>query len=199
MERVFGDWKTEQWVVLEGIDGTGKSTIAKQAADRIEDLVVVEEPSGTPEGRSIAALIDKHDWVTEARIAFYGGLVRHSYDTTIYPLLTNKKRVLSVRSFPSTFAYQGGNIRPVDLIENMYADLLVLVPCPKIVLATCNEDTAIKRIEKRDGRTVGHEEADNLWRVNERYHDMAERFDWAILDTDGSIEATTKALVGMIT
>jgi len=209
MERVFSKEKTDDWIVLEGIDGTGKSTLAKLATEQItiaylatgrtSYMHVLEEPSGTPEGRAIAGVIDEHEWCRTSSILFYGGLVLHTLLKTIHPATQKGERVLSVRSFPSTFAYQGVDAGHITIIADMYADLIKWYPCPKIVLATCHPDTAIKRIEERDGRTVGKEEADNLRHVNERYHDMAERFDWDILDTNGSIEAATETLVGMIT
>ncbi len=199
MERIFNKQKTHRWIVVEGIDGTGKSTIAAAAAESVSGIKVIEEPSGTPEGRSIAALLGEYPWTRVARIMFYGGLVMHTYDTTIYPLMHTGRRVLSVRSFPSTFAYQGDTRERRDKIADMYADLLEWVPCPQIVLATCSFDTAVQRIEQRDGRLVGADEADELLAVHGRYHDMADRFSWPILDTNGSIEDATNTLVGMIT
>jgi thymidylate kinase len=203
MERVFGAQKekTDSWIVLEGADGTGKSTLAKLAAEQIPDLVVVEEPSGTPQGRAVAKLLYEHAWTREARIMFYGGLVRHTYDTTIYPLIQSGKRVLSVRSFPSTFAYQGDTEEDLDFIANMYADLLKDIPCPKIVVAIVEYSTVWSRLEQRDKRVVRAEEARDIIQATEWYREAADEFNWDVLHNNNgwSIEDATEALVGMIT
>lgn len=114
------------FIVLEGIEGSGKSTQARMLADRLESagraVVLTREPGGTQVGEEIRrALLHGGDDVparTElllmlaARAAFVDGVVK--------PALSEGAVVISDRYEMSTFAYQGyGRGLPLDEVRQI--------------------------------------------------------------------------------
>ena len=128
------------FVVFEGIDGSGKSTQARRAAERF-DAHFTFEPGDTLLG------VDLRRWVldastpmspvTEALLMLSDR--SHHVRTVIEPVLERGRSVVSDRYFASTLAYQGYG-RGVDLarlraatemaIDACIPDLTVLIDMP---------------------------------------------------------------------
>ena len=123
------------YIVIEGGDGTGKSTQAAMLTEKLErlglnPLVVpnpdtgalgpIEEPGGTPAANNLRKKIKDRsiertpwqnvEWFTEAR--------RSSWHEAILPALQEGRPVVSARSWISTVVYQGHSEGiPVDKIQ----------------------------------------------------------------------------------
>jgi dTMP kinase len=130
-------------IAVEGVDGSGKSGVARAIADGLRgrgiEPVTTREPGGTPEGESLRALIlagQDDTWdpaselllMTAARVQH----VRH----VIQPALAMGKVIVSDRFVGSTIAYQGAGrglsipfIRELHLqtVGNVWPDVTVLL------------------------------------------------------------------------
>lgn len=109
-----------RFIAVEGIDGSGKTTLARALADwlptsglmpRGADLVVTREPGGTPLGQEIRRLLlDPPDGATPCPRAelllFLADRAQH-VETVIRPALEAGHWVLTDRFSGSTVAYQG--------------------------------------------------------------------------------------------
>lgn len=101
------------FVVLEGPEGAGKSTLAAALADRCHaagiELVLVREPGGTPAAEALRAelLDDRRDWTAEAELLYMVTARADLVAKVIRPALAAGKLVLSDRFDLSTRAYQG--------------------------------------------------------------------------------------------
>ena len=114
------------FVVLEGGEGAGKTTLAKALAARIEalgrEVVLTREPGGTPAGERVRELLHEAlpPWgETFAFLAARAALV----EQVIRPALERGAVVVCDRFAGSTFAYQGYG-RGLDLDELRRANAL---------------------------------------------------------------------------
>lgn len=113
-----------KFLVLEGTEGTGKSTNLEFISEKITaagiDLIITREPGGTPLAEEIREILltpreEKVDAVTELLLIF-AARAQH-LSQVIQPALDAGKWVLSDRFTDATFAYQGGGRKlPKDLI-----------------------------------------------------------------------------------
>lgn len=114
-----------KFIVVEGIDGAGKSTHLQFLCARIEALkkvrvLLTREPGGTPLAEEIRSLLLKTpmDGLTETLLAFAAR--QDHVRSVILPALDEGVWVVCDRFTDSTRAYQGGGAGvPSDLIENL--------------------------------------------------------------------------------
>ena len=111
---------TGRFIVLDGIDGCGKSTQIRHLAQWLPasglmpptaQLICTREPGGTPLGQSIRELLlhteaDQVPSVTAELLLYAADRAQH-VDTVIRPALLRGDWVLSDRFAGSTLAYQG--------------------------------------------------------------------------------------------
>lgn len=149
-----------KYIVIEGIDGTGKSTIQQslltKLTERKIDTVTVHEPGDTPIGEAIRQILKNPQLerqnqtelmlFTAARIELWPIIRQH---------LDDGKWVISDRNFLSSIVYQGwsqGELAAYQvtkfLADNL--DKRYLKPDLTVILDS-NLDTAKQRLNQRDG------------------------------------------------
>ena len=104
---------TARYIALEGIEGTGKSTVALRLAEHLRaggrQVMVVREPGGTPPGEGIRDLLlhgdDLEPW-TEALL--FAAQRAQLAAQVVRPALAAGTWVISDRTVYSSLAYQGG-------------------------------------------------------------------------------------------
>lgn len=115
-----------RYVAIEGIDGAGKSTVARLVARRLEaqgtSVTEVREPGGTAAGEAIREILLGHgshldDW-TEALL--FAAARAELAATVVAPALARGDVVISDRSYHSSLAYQGaGRGLGVDAVRSV--------------------------------------------------------------------------------
>ena len=114
-----------KFVVLEGLDGAGKSSQAEAVAARLRarglDVVTTREPGGTPAAEKIRELILQSESMHPvAETMLFLAARREHADKIISPALRSGKWVVCDRFTDSTFAYQGGGRGvPEELITQL--------------------------------------------------------------------------------
>ncbi|GAD88305.1 thymidylate kinase [Vibrio halioticoli NBRC 102217] len=109
--------KQGKFIVVEGLEGAGKSTaiskiMSQLAASGIQDIVSTREPGGTPLAEKMRALVkEEHESeqlqdITEL-LLIYGARVQ-LVETVIKPALSQGHWVVGDRHDLSSQAYQGG-------------------------------------------------------------------------------------------
>jgi dTMP kinase len=166
------------FVVLEGPDGSGKSTLMKPLVERVRmrsvEPVVVREPGGTRAGEiARQALLDpEHPVGTLAELFFYLAARAELVEKVIAPALRDGRVVLSDRFALTTEAYQmagRGLAADVVLPANRAAagglrpDLTLILDLPPEV-GRARQVAAGKRLDRLDA-----ESADFHRRVIEYY------------------------------
>jgi dTMP kinase len=124
------------FIVLEGLDGTGKSTqlarLAKRLAATGREVVTTREPYDCPPGRKIRELAQRHAPVAPAEeLALFVAQRRIHVRELVAPALARGALVLSDRYFLSTVAYQGARgLDPAQLLAESEAEF----PLPDLAL-----------------------------------------------------------------
>ncbi|HET7602577.1 MAG TPA: dTMP kinase [Gemmatimonadales bacterium] len=111
------------FIVIEGPEGAGKSTLAAALADRLSraghDVVPVREPGGTgPAELARQALLDPSSELDpETELLFVAAARAHLVQAVIRPALQAGRTVVSDRYDLSTMAYQAaGRGLPADMV-----------------------------------------------------------------------------------
>lgn len=101
-----------RYLALEGVDGSGKSTVAAALAARLQDLgetaIVVREPGGTEVGEAIRRLLLDSEVLDDWTEAFLFAAQRAELAVRVIgPALSSGTWVISDRTYFSSLAYQG--------------------------------------------------------------------------------------------
>jgi len=147
---------TGTFIVLEGGEGAGKSTVlaalAKLLRDERREVVETREPGGTPLGERIRALILESRGVDDAltELLLFEAARAHLVASVIRPALERGAVVLCDRFTASSVAYQGyGRGLGRDVVERANAiaaqgltpDLTLLLDLP-VEVGLSRRDTA---------------------------------------------------------
>lgn len=194
-------------IVIEGIDGTGKSTLIANLEGRLKevgyDVISYREPGGTLHGEEIRRLINLSDNSAEKFFLFLAARAALSREIAKH-LEIPKRIVLLDRWSPSTFAYQGQNIpedviRPMDELarQGLTYDMVLWLYAPVTV--------CINRLHGKTGDLGEFEERKTLTYAHQNYakmfdKDQVDARKWRAIDatqTEDSIlaEACNKILV----
>jgi dTMP kinase len=159
-------------ITLEGIDGTGKSTLLLALKESLSDLdpVFTREPGATWVGESVRrAIAEQIDPITEATL-FVADHAAH-LATVVRPALSAGKLVISDRYSDSRFAYQAVTLdgvipEPEKWLRAMHNGWSI-VP-DKTILLVIPVDDALARLADKSGREH-FERREILEKVQNRY------------------------------
>lgn len=148
-----------RFYVFEGIDGSGKSTVAEAVYNVLKDkkipVVLTQEPYQTSEfGRDIRNIFHKYqvglDVKTELFL-FEAARVQHIHDV-ILPALEQGKIVLCDRFADSSYAYQGKTSKLAEKILRMNRLAVEDVMPDKTFIFKVNIETAMGRSKKAEAK-----------------------------------------------
>ena len=152
------------YIVIEGLDGSGKTTQFDRLLSAYGDKIIgVREPGGTPMAEHIRTLVkDKAIGRSPRTNAFLFSAARTEViDTIIRPAIARGKHVLADRNWLSTLAYQSAEGLDTQAIEQLSKlatqeffkpDLVILIDTD---VATCRQ-----RLHSRGGTAADY--FDNL-------------------------------------
>ncbi len=191
-----------RFIVIEGPDGTGKTTQAKRLSERLiaagHSVVQVREPGGCPSAERIRALLvegepgDLLNW-TEALLM---NAARHELvERVIRPALAAGQWVICDRYYHSTLAYQGGGLgldqSKLEALIDMATDGLE----PDLLLAfALSTDAALTRAREREDEEKRFEAREDSYHVRVRaayttvLRDASARGPTCEIDASGAIE-----------
>ncbi|MEZ5441957.1 MAG: dTMP kinase [Lysobacterales bacterium] len=159
-------------LTLEGIDGTGKSTLQSLLADALSTLGWTvrcsREPTDGPEGTALRDAARSQQRLPPARELELLLADRHRHlSDTVWPALARGEAVLLDRYYHSTAAYQGAaGLDPQTLIELNER----FAPRPQLVVVLrLDPEQALLRIGSRGEGSDAFERLDNLRRVDAIY------------------------------
>lgn len=162
-------------IVLEGADGSGKSTHSALLADHLRarghDVVTTAEPTKGPIGRLIREVLSSKIPVSEEALAllFCADRAEH-IKHIIEPALSDGKTVISDRYYYSSVAYQSVQ----GLSESWVSQINAFVPDPDIVVVLeIDTEEALRRMGSREKEVFEFPEFQK--RVQEKLLELAYR------------------------
>lgn len=163
------------FIVIEGLDGAGKTTQAQLLKEKMPDAILLNEPGGTQIGKKIRKILldPESSMDTGTEVLLFQAARAELHHEVILPALESGKDVILDRWAWSTFAYQGVNIpfaklRP--LIEfatfGCYPDCTILIDIDAEV--ALKRRLAKSRGDRIERRTLEYHQA-----VRGNYLDLA--------------------------
>ena len=202
--------KTANFIVLEGLDGTGKTTqlqlLAEALGRRGRTVFTDAEPTAAPTGRflrrMLAGELPANEWANAA--LFFADRVHHNAGPDgLISRLARGETVLLDRYFYSTLAYQGVNTDPEWVMDMHYGCPGIAIP-QLVLFLTLSPEESLRRIAAtRAGRPL------EIYETEERLRDIARRFELVFprlrggetvvrVDASGTKEEVTARLLAAV-
>lgn len=178
-------------IVIEGIDGTGKSTQAKMLAEALraagESVILDREPSDGPFGKILRASMTEGRLEPEAELELFHKDRKQHVDDVILPALARGEHVVLDRYYFSTMAYQGA--RGFDIAE-LRAHNESFAPAPDILfILDLSVDAALHRIGSRGDQANEFEQREALQFCRDTFLSVREETYAHVIDSSPSLEA----------
>ncbi len=155
-------------VVVEGIDGTGKSSVARALAETLGATLVIE-PS--PDGEIRRLITSGAPLSPDDEVRLFREDRAAQAERVTRPALARGETVVQDRSYVSSVAYQGARegLGPEAVLEANRA----AAPEPDLILLLdLGLDEALARVEARGEKVARFEERDYLARVAKNFADL---------------------------
>ena len=190
------------FVVFEGIDGAGKSSLIEKVKEHYlqqgVDVLALREPGSTQIGEKIRKLILHETMSPKTEVMLFFAARAELVETKIQPALNKGTLVLLDRYSLSTYAYQGAGrgldvpilIEINDFVTNrLDPDVAFVVDVPV--------DVALKRSKKTD--KFDNETVEFFERVRETFVMLAKVYNgFVLLDGTKPLEDLVKETVRII-
>ena len=184
------------FLVIEGIDGTGKSTQAQRLAEWLRELgrevVTSREPTDGPWGRKLRESAATGRLSPEDELEYFLRDRRQHVEEVIAPALAAGKVVILDRYYFSTMAYQGARgFDPAEIRRRNEE----FAPVPDLLLVLDLEvDVALERIGARGDTANEFEKRDSLQKCREVFLSLAGEPFVRVISTDGTPDEVGAAI-----
>lgn len=181
------------FIVIEGIDGTGKSTQVRRLGEWFtaqgREVVLSREPTDGPWGKRLRESGGTGRLSPEDELQYFLNDRRQHVDELILPSLAQGKVVILDRYYFSTMAYQG--IRGFDPAEIRRKNE-AFAPVPdRLIILDLDVDAALERIGSRGDIANEFEKRENLERCRETFLSLRDEPFVKIIPTAGTLDEVT--------
>lgn len=190
------------YIVIEGQDGTGKSTQVRLLQEYFEDkgkkVVVMDEPDGDlPQAHELhdLILVKGKDYGLEpmTNVLLFTASRMELWKKIAEPVLREDGIVISARNWWSTLAYQGyGEGISRSKIIRLTRELLpkqYVEPDYGVILTTSDEVRLSRQADRGKAKETFEAKPDDFQeKVNHAYPKIAEEFNIPVVDASGTIE-----------
>ena len=197
-----------KFVVIEGIDGCGKSTQINELSkwlpnsgliNKESKLITTREPGGSQLGRTLRRIILEDNETNKpsslAELLLYSADRAEHVSKIIAPALKNNDWVISDRFSDSTLAYQGyGRKIDLEIIQNIESIVCQGVyPDLTFFLEISPEESILRRKNKIPDR-IESEGIRFLEKVNEGFKIIAKQKDWIVISASQNIQTISNEI-----
>ncbi len=170
------------YVVLEGVDGVGKSTQVGLLKDRFKNAFFTKEPGGTRMGESLRHIALNENISELARAFLFLSDRAEHVESVIKPALKEKKLIISDRSLISGMAYSQFS----SLELNLLATQSVLPT--KIILLLIDKEGLKQRLSLKSLDKIENQGTEKLLTIQQKIkahaHALKEQFGCEVLELD---------------
>lgn len=197
-----------KFIVLEGIDGSGKTTQAQIIAGKLPNAVYTKEPTTGPIGQFIREGIAGGGNLPPAALQHLLSADRAVHEEEVKKLLQEGKTVISDRYLWSSVAYgmadregtdytDGEVLLVAQSILSMYHQFLL--PDLTIYL-TASIDTVMKRIDEMGKEREMYEHRDKLELIKKGYDWLLTQFpkEFIVVDGERAVDVVTKDILSKV-
>ncbi len=184
------------FIVLEGIDGSGKTSAISKVKEHLESLghkvmITMEPTKGT-----IGNLVAGTDDLTPESEALLFTADRACHTKEISGWLEEGYDVVCDRYYASTLAYQSASGLDRDWLYSINSKV-IMEPDVHILL-DIDPEVSLARVDKRGEKVSRFERLDYLRKVRAAYLEIAESYDLTVLDASRSKDDVLKDIIDMI-
>ena len=185
----------KRFITFEGIDGSGKSTIIREVAQRLKQdsykVMLTYEPTDTPIGKTVQTCIQHHTDPFVTTFTFLADRIQHGHQISQW--LEEDYIVLCDRYADSTYAYQGVQLtehmeKPMHWLQEL-SDHLIPQP-DRTFLFILDPEIALQRIQQREA-LIPFEQVSFLRKVQDNYLSLATTKRFRKLDATETIKTLT--------
>lgn len=186
------------FIVIEGIDGTGKSTQAKRLGEWFRSLgrevVLSYEPTHGQWGKQLRDSMTQGRLPADEELELFIKDRKQHIATLIQPALDAGKVVILDRYYFSTMAYQGARgFDPQTIRERNEA----FAPQPDLLLILdLDIDTAHRRIGVRGDSTNEFEQREILTKCREIFLSLKHEDFAKVIDANAGMDEVTQKIIG---
>jgi len=194
--------KMSAFITFEGPEGSGKTTVIQQVAQKLENqysVVLTREPGGVKTGEQIReVLLEGDDMDDRTEVLLFAASRREHLVGKVIPSLENGKLVLCDRYIDSSLAYQGyargigiEEVKSINefAINGLYPDITIYLD----VSVAVGRERILKN--QRNQNRLDQEDVKFHEKVVEGYkkiiHNESERF--IVIEADRSIDEVVNA------
>ncbi len=183
------------FIVFEGIDGSGKSTIARRMAEYLRSsgygVFLTEEPTTTWMGRDVRRAIEEEKNPLSQALLFFADRAEHVDE--IKKHLAQGEIVISDRYVYSTYAYQGAQMESLMPLEKALAWLEGVYEPMRfdpdlVILLTIEPRRGLGFVNAREHQEK-FEREEFLELVQKIYIKLAKEYGFEVVDSNRIIEA----------
>lgn len=155
--------------VVEGLDGVGKTTVAKALSGEL-GMVYVREPGGLKSGEDIRKVIMENDLKGLAEVFLFFASRVEMLDKVLIPAMREGKDVILDRFFLSTIAYQCyGRGEDLELVKSL-VDVVCGEVKPEVTFVLdCTPEVCLTRKYGGERNRFDEESMEFFQRVREGY------------------------------
>lgn len=165
-------------ISIEGIDGSGKSSLAKNIYQKLSDYscVLTKEPGGTPLGEKIRSILLAKDaqMCPKAEYLLFAASRAEHFEELVIPKLKEGSIVISDRMGDSSVVYQGyARGLEVETIKSINTWAMNNVTPNLTFYLKLSVKEAIERIKKRNYElTVFEQEETFIYKTLDAFEDL---------------------------
>lgn len=185
--------KKGRFIVFEGLDGSGQSTMSKLLAQHLQGkrgkVLVTKEPTKqSPISQTILDVLAKKEVVSPEELQEFFAKDREWHlENIVKPALSQGEDVISDRYFFSSLAYGLLSV-PLEFLEDLNRKFLLP---DAIFFLDAKPETCIKRIESRGLSATLFEELQKLQKVYKNYLSIFPKYpNVYLIDAEQGIEET---------
>jgi dTMP kinase len=202
-----------KYVVIEGGDGTGKTTQADILQQHLESqgqkVIHIKEPGGSPVAEAIRSVIldGTLERTPMTNILLFTANRHELWHSTIKPALEEGTWVISTRNYWSTLAYQGYgegmSASIINAITATFTDKEYMNPDYSIMLTLDDINTSRQRVQERGAleKPDPFESRDFMFqqRVINGYSHIAKTYNLPTISATQSIEKVASDIKQLLT
>lgn len=190
------------FIVLEGIDGSGKTTVSRRVAEELRSKGMRVEVTAEPTHEGIGAFIRSGDAgkVSQRAESLLFTADRYEHTAEIVRMVSEGAVVICDRYYASTIAYQSakldGDSADIAWLRGL-CEPFISEP-DAVILLDLDPDASMSRVEVRGEAGSKFEEIGFLRQVRSAYLGLAEDYGYSVVDASRSADEVFDDVMAII-